>query len=102
MDVMQQITAVAVVLGLLAGALWWLRRHGLAHMAFPTRHAGRGLDSLERLALDPQHVLHLVRFHDRVLLVAASPGGCSLLDQSSVPGVTGSAGREVSHGEVRQ
>jgi flagellar biosynthetic protein FliO len=96
MEALQQIGAVAVVLGLLACALWWLRRRGLASLAFPARRSGRSLESLERLTLGPQHVLHLVRFRDRVLLLAASPGGCSLLDQSTLPGAGDRQFREVN------
>ena len=94
METIQQMAAVAVVLVLLAGALWWLRRRGVASLAFPVRRTSRALESLERLALSPHHVLHLVRFQDRVLLLAASPAGCSLLDQAGSP--PANAGREVS------
>ena len=94
METIQQMAAVAVVLVLLAAALWWLRRRGVAGFAFPARRTGRAMESLERLALGPHHVLHLVRFQDRVLLLAASPSGCSLLDQACLPLV--SARREVS------
>ena len=96
MGILGQMAAVGGVLALLIGALWWLRRRGLVGVAFPARRAARRLESLDRLALGPQHVLHLVRFRDRALLVAASPGGCVLLDQApmerleknAVPGVT--------------
>jgi hypothetical protein len=43
------------------------------------RPAGRKLECLERLPLGPQHTLHLVRLGDTALLVASSPGGCSLV-----------------------
>ena len=35
---------------------------------------------MERLALTPQHSLHLVRIGDRGLLVAAHAAGCTLID----------------------
>jgi flagellar biosynthetic protein FliO len=79
MDILQQIAAVAVVLGLLGAALWWLRRRGFAAVFPAGRSAGRRLESLERLSLGPQHTLHLVRLHDRALLVASSPAGCALI-----------------------
>ena len=81
MEAFEQIMAAGGVLALLAGTLWWLRRRGIAAVAFAPRRARRHLESLERLALGPQHVLHLVRFRDCVLLVAASPGACVLLEQ---------------------
>ncbi len=95
MDILQQVAAVAVVLGLLAGALWWLRRRGFAAMLPVGRAAGRRLEPIERLALGPQHTLHLVRLDDRALLLAASPGGCVLLD--SLPAGAIAAGRENLH-----
>jgi flagellar biosynthetic protein FliO len=87
MEAMEQMMAVVVVLALLAATLWWLRRRGLAGMNFAPRHTRRRLESLERLALGPQHVLHLVRFRDRALLVASSPGGCILLEQMPMDGL---------------
>jgi flagellar biogenesis protein FliO len=39
------------------------------------------LQSIERLPLTPQHSLHLVRVAGRTVLIAVSPGGCSLLDR---------------------
>jgi flagellar biosynthetic protein FliO len=91
MDILQQIAAVAVVLGLLGGALWWLRRRGYAAVLPVRRAATRRLETLERLPLGPQHTLHLVRLDDRALLLAASPGGCALLD--SLPAGATAAGR---------
>jgi flagellar biosynthetic protein FliO len=80
MEMMQQIAAVAAILALLLGVLWWLRKRGFAVPAFAGgRSPARRLECLERVALGPQQTLHLVRLGDRALLVAASPAGCSLL-----------------------
>jgi flagellar biosynthetic protein FliO len=79
MDVIEQVTAVAVVLLLLGGTLWWLRHRGIAVFALPRRAGGRRMECLERLPLGPQHALHLVRLGDSELLVASSPSGCSLV-----------------------
>ena len=38
------------------------------------------MQALERLALTPQHSLHLVSIGGRVLLVAVSPSGCTVVD----------------------
>jgi flagellar biosynthetic protein FliO len=78
MEFGQQYLGVAVVLGLLGAALWWLRRRGYA-VALPGRRAGRRMESIERLPLGPQHTLHLVRIGGTALLIACSPGGCALL-----------------------
>jgi len=79
MDVIQQTTAVAVVLGLLGATLWWLRRRGFATMALGRQPAPRRLEALERVHLGPQHTLHLVRLGETTLLLATSPAGCVLV-----------------------
>ena len=80
MEVLQQIAAIAAVLALLVATLWWLKRRGLAIPA-AARNRARRLECLERVALGPQQTLHLVRLADRLLLVASSPAGCSLLGE---------------------
>jgi flagellar biogenesis protein FliO len=76
MEYFQQLAAVAGVLIVLVASLGWLRRRGWA-ASLPKRQ--RELESIERLALGPQHSLHLVRARGQVLLVSASPGGCALI-----------------------
>jgi flagellar biosynthetic protein FliO len=78
MDPGQQYAGVAVVLLLLGATLWWLRRRGYASVGMG-RRGGRRLETLERLALGPQHSLHLVRIGRTVAVVSCSPGGCALL-----------------------
>lgn len=87
MESLQQILTVVFVLGLFGGSLYWLRSKGLARFAAGRigsigRKANRRMESIERLPLTPQHSLHLVRVAGRVLLIAVSPGGCSILDGS--------------------
>ena len=84
MELIGQMTAVAGVLTLLVAVLWWLRRRGYAQLRVARPARGRRLERLERLALSPQHTLHLVRLGDTALLVAASPAGCSLIQ--ALPG----------------
>lgn len=79
MEVIQQAVSVAAVLGLLAATLWWLRRRGFAGIALGRKPGGRRLQALERLALGPQHTLHLVRLGETALLLASSPSGCRLV-----------------------
>jgi flagellar biogenesis protein FliO len=79
MEVFQQVTAVAGVLILLVATLWVLRRRGIAGMTLTGKSNARRVESLERLPLDPHHILHLVRVRDTELLVASSPSGCSLV-----------------------
>ena len=82
MESVQQALSVVLVLGLLGGALWWLRRKGMAQFAFKTSGLSkrRSIQVLERMSLTPHHSLHLVRVADRTMLIAASPAGCSILE----------------------
>jgi len=81
MESIQQALSVVLVLGLLGGALWWLRRRGMAQFAFKTPAGKRkSMQVIERMALTPQHSLHLVRVSGRTMLIAASPAGCSILE----------------------
>jgi flagellar biosynthetic protein FliO len=94
MESMEQLTAVIVVLGLLCGSLWLLKRKGWARTSFrrPARAGQPRLEVLDRLSLTPQHSLHLVRVADRTLLVGLSPQGCNLLESgpSAALSATGS------------
>jgi len=45
----------------------------------PSGARSKSLHSLERLALSPQHSLHLIDVNGRQLLVAVHPQGCTLL-----------------------
>jgi flagellar biogenesis protein FliO len=79
MDVIEQATAVAMVLLLLGSMLWWLRRRGIAVIGLPVGGRSRKMQCMERLPLGPHHALHLIHLGDTDLLVASAPGGCSLL-----------------------
>jgi flagellar biosynthetic protein FliO len=74
-----QMAAVAGVLTLLALTLWFLRRRGIAGVLPSMKKASPKLECLERLPLGPHHTLHLVRMGQTSLLVASSPGGCTLV-----------------------
>jgi len=82
MEAIQQALVVVFVLGLLGATLYWLRGQGMARFGGKGmgRGAARRMQTIERLALSPQHSLHLVNVSGRVLLIAVSPGGCSVLD----------------------
>jgi flagellar biogenesis protein FliO len=101
MEEIRQVLSVFAVLALLGGALWWLRSKGVAQFAVKTRGAGKGksLRVVERLALTPQHSLHLVRVGGRNILVASSPGGCSILD--NLPEMDSPAGLDSLEGARR-
>ena len=82
MDEFQPILAVVLVLSLLGGLLFFLRRRGIASFsAFPAGAANaRQLKVVERVPLGAQHALHLVRVGDKLILVATAPGSCQVLD----------------------
>ena len=85
MEFGSQFLAVLMVLGILCGALWVLKRKGLVQTAFRRTSSRSGeprLEVIDRLSLTPQHSVHLIRVADRTLLVGLSPGGCNLLESS--------------------
>lgn len=93
METMGQLAAVLSVLGLLGGALWWLRRRGFAGPVIAGGGPGvRRLETIARLSLGPQQTLHVVRFGEKAWLVASGAGGCTLLE--SLPWRDGASQRE--------
>jgi flagellar biogenesis protein FliO len=76
---MQPLTAIGLVLALLAGALMLLKKRGMAQFTLPAGRA-RQLEVIERLALGPQHTIHLVRVGARSVLIATAPGNCEILE----------------------
>ena len=74
-----QMTAVTGVLALLGLTLWFLRRCGVPGTRSARNGPARRLECVERLPLGPHHTLHLIRMGEASLLVASSPGGCSLV-----------------------
>jgi len=86
MELSEQLIAVVIVLGILAASLWLLQRKGLVRTTIRARGAGKPpLELIDRLALTPNHSLHLVRLADRTILVGLSPNGCALLDRLDRP-----------------
>ena len=63
-------------------ALWlllrWFQHRGVAGFPKSVKH----LEVIERVSLTAQHSLHLVRCDGKKLIVASSPGGCTLLEAS--------------------
>ena len=92
MELINQVGAVAAVLGALGAMAWWLRRRGPLERPSFRKSGGKRLESLERLPLGPQQTLHLVRMGSRALLVAATPSGCALLDSIEVRALDPSTG----------
>jgi hypothetical protein len=87
--------SVLAVFAALGGALFALRRGSLGWLKLGAVRWGsprwgslrfaraparsKSLATMERLALTPQHSLHLVRIQGREVVVATHPHGCTLL-----------------------
>ncbi len=83
MDGLRQVLSVLLVFALLGAALWKLRRGGAAVFRIPwnrTSKKGRSIEQVEKLALTPQHTLHLIRVEGREMVVATHPQGCTVID----------------------
>jgi hypothetical protein len=80
MELIAQLAAVGAVLAGLAAFSWWMRKRGFATNGLGHTRRARRLESMERLALSPQHTLHLVKLGRRALIVASSAAGCTLLE----------------------
>lgn len=81
MEWIRQLLAAALVVALGWGSLWWLRRRGLARPAAGARRrdGARRLELIDRVALTPQHSVHLIRMGDRLILVGRAPSGLTRL-----------------------
>ena len=85
MDVARQVSSVLLVFLLLGLTLRLLRRRMRSGFGLQFRKPGsrtRSLRAVERLALTPNHSLHLVNVHGRELLVVTHPQGCGLLAET--------------------
>jgi len=97
MDLLQPILAIGLVLGLLAAALLLLKNRGAATFNLPGQISGRftgaitgrlsgstqrKIEVLERVALGPQHSIHLVRVGERQVLIGTSPSSCQVLESN--------------------
>ena len=81
MDIAREVAAVVFVLALLGGVLWAMRR-GISFsrgISFKGSVRARRLETIERVALTPQHALHLVRFDGKELVISTHPQGCSAI-----------------------
>jgi len=84
MEITEQIGMILLVFALLGGLLWFFKKRGIASL--PIRGRGgntRRLEVLERVALTPQHALHLVRVSGKVILVGTAPSSCTVMDTAA-------------------
>jgi hypothetical protein len=65
---------------------WWRIASGFERGRAPAFE--RPLERMERLALTPQHMLHLVRIQGREWVVATHPQGCAFLSSGLPEGIS--------------
>ncbi len=68
----RQALSILLVFLLLGAVLWKARRGSFKIVS----KKSRSMQQIERLALTPQHSLHLVRVQGREVLIATYPQGC--------------------------
>ena len=81
-----------LVLVLLVGVLWLLRRMQGIKGLQGLRPVARRLSVVEALSVGPRQKLALVRLDDREVLVGITPNGFTLLDKQAAPGAAKAAG----------
>jgi len=74
-DLIRQVLAVLLVFALLGAAVWKLRGGPLTI----ARSGSPRVASVGRIALTPQHVVHLICIDGRDFAVATHPQGCTVL-----------------------
>ena len=76
----RQLVSVVAVLALLLVVAYLLRRHTGGAGAFRLGpRKTRTVEVIERVALTPQHSLHVVKVAGEILLLSASPGGVRVI-----------------------
>ncbi|TCM17728.1 flagellar protein FliO/FliZ [Novosphingobium sp. PhB165] len=85
--------ALAVVLGLLVGALWVVRRYDLRLPQKWLANLGdkdttRRLELVERLSLDPRRQVVLIRRDYKEISLLIAPEGVIMLDSAPCSGIT--------------
>ncbi|OAN52575.1 MULTISPECIES: flagellar biosynthetic protein FliO [unclassified Sphingobium] len=85
LSLLRMIGALGVVLGLLAGGLWIVRRYEIRLpqkflSGFGPAGAPRRLELVERLALDPRRCVALIRKDGREHMLLIAPEGLLILD----------------------
>ena len=83
MDFAGQALGVLFVFALLGVAVWKLGGRTVSIPWVRKSPEGRMLQAIERIPLTPQHVLHVVRYQGRNVVIATHPQGCTVLTQDT-------------------
>ena len=90
LSLLRMIGALGVVLGLLAGGLWAVRRYEIRLpqkwlSGFAASGTERRMVLVERLALDPRRSVALIRKDGREYMLLIAPEGLLVLDAANAP-----------------
>lgn len=85
LSLLRTMGALGVVLGLLAGALWAIRRYDIKLPGRVAAGAGRRVELIERLPLDARRSVALIRRDGREHLILIGPEGSVLVETGIVP-----------------
>ena len=81
MDFLEPLAAIGFVMALLGASLFLLKKRGA--VSFRSSGGKKRMESVERLALGPQHALHLIRLDGRSVLVATAPTSVQVLGETN-------------------
>ena len=100
---LRMIGSLCVVLGMLAGALWAVRRYEIRLpqnwlAGFARQGSVRRLELVERLALDPRRSVALIRKDGREHMLLIAPEGLLVLEASSEPPASAAPEAEAQDG----
>ena len=84
LSLLRMLGALGVVLGLLAGALWTIRRYDIKLPGRVAVGTGRRVELVERLPLDARRSVALIRRDGREHLILLSPDGAVLVETGIV------------------
>ena len=80
LSLLRMLGALGVVLGILAGALWAIRRYDIKLPGRVGAGAGRRIELIERLPLDTRRSVALIRRDGREHLILVGPEGAVLVE----------------------
>lgn len=84
LSLLRTLGALGVVLGLLAGALWVIRRYDIKLPGRVAAGGGRRIELIERLPLDARRSVALIRRDGREHLILVGPEGAVLVETGIV------------------
>ena len=81
---LRTIAALGIVLGLLVGALWAIRRYNIVLPGQSGGRTGRRVALIERVGIDARRSIILVRRDDREHLIMVAPDGQTVIESNIV------------------